>query len=85
MSTEFKLIFINEKCVHIKTIDVSAIRLVKFAYFDDHHENDEDDKLICAGIDGVFIFDFIYKGKYKPKLAAQIGQADMIKIELLNK
>jgi hypothetical protein len=79
------MIFMNEHCDPIRTIDISAIRLVNYVYFDDSHLNDSDDKLICAGIDGSFIFDFVYKGKYKPKLAAQIGQWQQIKIDLLNK
>ena len=33
---------------------------------------DEKDKLITAGIKGVFIFNFIYDGKYTPRLAAQV-------------
>lgn len=41
--------------------------------------------MICAGIDETVIFDFVYKGKYKPKLAAQLGQWQHIKIELHNK
>jgi hypothetical protein len=40
---------------------MSTIRLVNFAEF-----HDSKDKLITAGIDGVFIFDFYYKGKYDP-------------------
>jgi hypothetical protein len=79
------MIFLNEHCKLIKTIDIQAIRLVNFVYFDDLHEKNEDDRLICAGIDGTFMFDFVYQGKYNPKLAAQIGQWQHIKIELHNK
>ncbi len=42
-------------------MDLSSIRLVNFAEF-----MDQESKLITAGIDGIFIFDFEYKGKYDP-------------------
>jgi WD40 repeat protein len=48
---------------------MSNIRLVNFAEF-----NDRDEKLVLAGNKGVFVFDFIYKSKYEPQLAASIDQ-----------
>jgi len=42
-------------------MDMSSIRLVNFAQF-----YDKESKLITAGIDGVFIFDVDYHGKYDP-------------------
>lgn len=48
---------------------MSSIRLVNFAYF-----SDKESRLITAGIDGVFSFNFNYQGKYSPILAAQIDQ-----------
>ena len=65
VSTEFKFIFINELNNVVATLDMSHVRLVNYAIF-----NDSQDQLITAGIDGVFIFDFIYESKYSPKLAA---------------
>ncbi len=42
--------------------------------------------MITAGIDGIFIFDFVYKGKYEPKHAAQIDpEGKSIEISLKNK
>lgn len=42
--------------------------------------------MITAGIDGIFIFDFMYKGKYEPKHAAQIDpEGKSIEIYLKNK
>jgi WD40 repeat protein len=82
VSTEFKLIFLNEFCKHVRTIDLSVIRLVNFIYFDDRHELDKDDRLVCSGIDGTFIFDFVYKSKYNPKLSATMGQQQQIKVDL---
>jgi hypothetical protein len=55
------MLFLNEVYYVIKQMDMSSIRLVNHALF-----YDEEDKLITAGIDGVFIFDFLYKGKYEP-------------------
>lgn len=68
------MIFLNEFCKLIKVIDTSAIGLVNLVHFDDGHEKNQDDRLICAARYGVYIFDFVYKSKYRPKLAAQIGQ-----------
>jgi len=54
--------------------------LINFASF-----YDEEDLLIVAGIRGVFVFDFKYKGKYDPKLAASIDpKGSYITIDLLN-
>ncbi|CDW84829.1 UNKNOWN [Stylonychia lemnae] len=50
-----------------RSMDMSSIRLVNFAQF-----YDAESKLITAGIDGVFIFDVHYHGKYDPQQAAQI-------------
>ena len=57
--------FLNEKLKVVDSIDMSAIRLVNFAYF-----VDKEARLVTAGIDGVFIFDFNYISKYAPLLAA---------------
>lgn len=46
---------------------MSHIRLINFAYF-----NDSEDTLIVSGVDGTFLFNFNYTGKYNPKLAAQV-------------
>lgn len=59
------MVFINEMYAVISFLDMSAIRLVSFVEF-----HDDESKLITAGIDGIFIFDFVYKGKYEPKHAA---------------
>jgi len=41
--------------------------------------------LITGGINGVFIFNFNYQGKYPPRLAAQVDmKGTYIKISLLN-
>jgi WD40 repeat protein len=48
---------------------MSSIRLVNFAEF-----NDKDNQLIVGGINGVFVYDFNYKSKYSPQLAATIDQ-----------
>jgi hypothetical protein len=55
ISSDFKIIFLNESYYLIKIIDMSAIRLVQAAHF-----IDDQDKLITSGIDGVFIFDVKY-------------------------
>ena len=59
------MLFMNENYIVIKQIDMSCIRLVNFAHF-----YDSESKLVTGGIDGVFIFDFDYKGKYEPYQAA---------------
>lgn len=61
-------------------LDMSVIRLVNHAHF-----HDEQDLLITGGINGVFIFNFNYQGKYPPRLAAQVDmKGTYIKIALLN-
>jgi hypothetical protein len=55
VTTEFKMIFLNENCQLIRTLDTSAIRLVNFVYFDD-----QNNRLLTAGIDGVNLFDLFY-------------------------
>lgn len=67
VTADFKLHFLNEILKVVDQLDMSSIRLVNFAEF-----RDEEDKLITAGIDGVFIFHFNYQSKYTPALAAQI-------------
>ena len=75
------MIFINEMYAAVSFLDMSAIRLVNFVEF-----YDEESKMITAGIDGIFIFDFVYKGKYEPKHAAQIDPGGKsIEIFLKNK
>jgi hypothetical protein len=75
------MIYINEMYAVVSILDMSAIRLVNFVQF-----HDEESKLITAGIDGIFIFDFCYKGKYEPKHAAQIDpEGKSIEISLKNK
>ncbi len=61
------MLFINEMYAMVSELDMSSIRLVNYVEF-----YDDQSKLITAGIDGVFIFDFVYKGKYEPKHAATI-------------
>ena len=46
---------------------MSMIRLVNFVDF-----FDKENKLITGGIDGIFLFDVKYEGKYEPQQAAQI-------------
>ena len=59
---------------------MSQIRLVNFAEF-----YDPKDLLITAGINGVFIFNFDYRSKYNPKLAAQVDmKGRYIKINIIN-
>lgn len=65
MTSDFRMLFLNEVYSLVCTIDMSAIRLVSFVDF-----HDESSKLITAGIDGIFIFDFCYQAKYDPKHAA---------------
>jgi len=69
VTADFKMYFLNELLKVVTHVDMSSIRLVNFAYF-----SDKDNRLITAGIDGVFIFNFNYQGKYAPLLAAQIDQ-----------
>jgi len=62
-------------------LDMSHLRLVNHAQF-----YDEKDLLVTAGIDGVFVFNFDYRGKYTPALAIQVDPKGIyIKIQLLNK
>ena len=61
------MLFINEMYSLVTQLDLSSIRLVNFVEF-----YDSASKLITAGIDGMFIFDFDYKGKYDPHHAAAI-------------
>ncbi len=75
------MLFINEMYSLVCTLDMSAIRLVSQVEF-----HDESSQLITAGIDGVFLFEFSYKGKYDPKHAAQIDpEGKSIEIALKNK
>lgn len=61
MTSDFKMLFINEMYHLVTQLDMSAIRLVNFVEF-----YDKEGKMVTAGIDGIFIFDFAYKGKYDP-------------------
>jgi hypothetical protein len=75
------MLFINEMYFLVHQMDMSSIRLVNFVEF-----YDEESKLITAGIDGIFIFDFVYKGKYDPHHAAAIDpEGKSIEISLKNK
>ena len=67
VTADFRMFIMNELLNIVSQIDMSAIRLINFAQF-----NDKDETLVVAGIRGVFIFDFKYKGKYPPKQAASI-------------
>eukprot|EP00347_Sterkiella_histriomuscorum_P004241 403361206 len=81
VTADFKMIFINEVYNIVKAQEMNSIRLVNFAHF-----YDQKNKLITAGIDGVFIFDFSYQGKYEPFQASQIDpEGKTIKIEIKNK
>jgi len=82
VTSDFKFIFLNELNIVVKPhIDMSAIRLVNHVQF-----YDEKDLLITGGIDGVFIFNFDYKGKYDPKLGAMVDpKGTYIKIQVTNK
>lgn len=81
VTANFKMYFLNELFHEVHQIDMSSIRLVNFAYFDDRSGS-----LITAGIDGVFIFDFNYQGKYLPALATQIDkEGKHITVSLENK
>ena len=83
VSSEFKMLFMNEKGYVVNggnPIDMSAIRLVNFVIFDDRKSY-----CIVGGIDGVFIFNFVYKSKYEPKLASQVDPKGIhIKVSLEN-
>jgi hypothetical protein len=75
------MLFINEMYHLVTQLDMSAIRLVNFVEF-----YDKEGKLVTAGIDGIFIFDFAYKGKYDPQHAAIIDpEGKSIEIQLKNK
>ena len=65
MTSDFKMLFINEMYHLVAQLDMSSIRLVSYVEF-----YDAESKLITAGIDGIFLFDFVYKGKYDPHHAA---------------
>ena len=52
---------VNELYHTIRMLDMSSIRLVKYAEF-----YDPKDLLIVSGIEGTFIFDFHYVAKYTP-------------------
>ena len=81
VTANFKMYFYNELFHEVEQIDMSHIRLVNFAYFDDRSGS-----LITAGIDGVFLFHFNYQGKYLPALATQIDkEGKHISISLDNK
>ena len=67
VTTDFKMVFLNEVYHVIKQFDMSMIRLVNFVDF-----FDKESKLITGGIDGIFLFDVKYEGKYEPQQAAQI-------------
>jgi hypothetical protein len=69
VTADCKMHFLNELLRVVDSIDMSGIRLVNFAHF-----IDKDDRLVTAGIEGVFIFDVKYVSKYAPLLAAQIDQ-----------
>ena len=69
VTADFRMFFLNECLNIVQTIDMNPIRLVNFVAF-----NDKDDKIVVAGIKGVFMYDMNYKSKYSPKLAASIDQ-----------
>ena len=69
VTADFRMFFLNECLNIVQIIDMSSIRLVNFVAF-----NDKDDKVIVAGVRGVFVYDLNYKSKYTPKLAASIDQ-----------
>jgi hypothetical protein len=90
VSNEFKFFFVNEIYNCVKVLDMSTIRLIKFAQFVDDPLTSPsakvtNDKLICSGIEGTFIFDFWYDSKYTPLLAVSVDQFGRdIKIDLRN-
>lgn len=55
VTADFKMYFINELQRVVDTLDMSHDRLVNHVYL-----NDKNDKLITAGIRGVFLYDFVY-------------------------
>lgn len=62
-------------------MDMSSIRLVNHACF-----LDPECRLLTAGIDGCFSFEFHYKGKYLPAQAAVLDpEGKTIEIELRKK
>lgn len=61
VTADFRMFFINENLFVVQQIEMFNIRLVNYALF-----NDKDDKLIVGGINGVFVYDFVYKSKYSP-------------------
>lgn len=63
ISNDFKLHIFNEHLHHIKALPLK-IRLINFAYF-----YEKESKLITAGIDGCFMFEFKMECKYEPKQA----------------
>jgi hypothetical protein len=80
VSNEFKMFFVNEIYNLVCSLDMSAIRLIKFAKF-----YDQEDKLVVSGIEGTFVFDFHYRGKYSPLLAVSVdSEGRYIKIDLRN-
>lgn len=60
-TSDFKMVFLNEALYVVKNMDMNGLRLVSHAEF-----YDEQSKLIVGSVDGVFIFDFCYNGKYPP-------------------
>lgn len=71
----------NEIYNIVKQIEMSSIRLINNVQF-----YDQESKLIAAGVEGAFVFDFQYQGKYDPAISAQIDQeGKSIDIELRNK
>jgi hypothetical protein len=80
VTADFKFHFLNEHLVHVQTIDMSEIRLVHFAEF-----NDKTKQIVLGGIRGVFIYDFKYEGKYSPLMAASIDpEAKHVKLTIEN-
>lgn len=78
VTADFRLFFLNENLNKVGVLDISEIRLVNFVVF-----NDKDEKVILAGIRGVFVYKFIYDSKYDPKLAATIDpEGKHIKLKL---
>lgn len=81
VTSDFKMVFLNEALYVIRILDMNSIRLVSYAAFIDDHS-----KLITAGIDGVFMFDFCYNGKYSPIQTSQIDvEGRTINIDIKNK
>lgn len=79
VTSDFKFIFLNNCHNVVKTIDMSYLRLVNEVAF-----YDEKDLLITAGVDGVFIFKFLYTGNYSPVQADKVDPKGIyIKIKLV--